>query len=124
MNEQQPRQPEQEPVLLSAKRALFTQDLATLLTYMLCHGYRAGIGEVLRPPEVASLYAAEGVGICKSEHINGLAADLEIWDVAGRPMRDRLEWEKLGDWWKAMHRDNHWGGDFESRDYRHFERRG
>lgn len=78
-------------------------------------GYEVTIGEVWRSPETCALYAKEGKGICKSNHQNRLAADINLFKD-GRLLRFPQEYEPLGSYWESLSTPSFeccWGGNFK-----------
>lgn len=104
---------------LTAKQAAFTDCLGLLLTYASVTGQRVILAEAFRPPELAALYAEQGRGIAGSVHTKKLAVDLFRY-VGGTVSWDCGDYAALGAYWKSLHADARWGGDFESRDCVHF----
>lgn len=62
-------------------------------------------------------HAFKAIGIAKSVHIQGLAADIYIIKN-GAISNDTHGYAVLGNYWKTLHDLARWGGDFE--DYGHF----
>jgi len=58
------------------------------------------------------------------QHPKRLAADLNLFVNGNYISGSHLYWNILGDFWKSLGSKNRWGGDFSSRDFNHFERRG
>lgn len=79
---------------------------------------RVSVDEVYRPPETARLYAREGRGIVRSLHIKRLALDLNL--IREGAMCNLDDYVPLGEYWKSLDPLCCWGGDFQSRDARHF----
>lgn len=107
---------------LSAKQRLFCANIARLIAEVphLVPGGTCRFGEALRTPEQAALYTKSGTGIAASLHIERLAVDL-LLDIDGVWQEKSEAYKPLGDYWKALHPDNRWGGDFQHRpDGNHF----
>jgi hypothetical protein len=106
-------------VTLGEKQELFTEFLARLIAWSYARGYRIRIGEVYRPPETAAAMAASGKGIKNSLHILKLAADLHLFKD-GVFLVDSEAHRPLGEFWKSLHTEARWGGDFARRDGNHY----
>lgn len=77
-------------------------------------------GEALRTPEQAALNAKNGSGIVASLHMDRLAVDL-LLDINAEWQTKSETYAALGGYWKSLHPDNRWGGDFQHRpDGNHF----
>ena len=95
------------------KQSLFAQNLAKLLQYITSHGDRVSLGEVYRTPEQAKLNAKKGIGIVNSLHCKRLAVDLNVFDVNGKYLTEKVSYKPFGDYWKTLHPSNKWGGDWD-----------
>jgi hypothetical protein len=107
------------------KQILFSRLLPQLLDYVQVLGLDVVIGEVYRPPETAKLYASQGRGSKTSLHCDKLAADLMLFAKDGSGTMQYLTgwhgYTELGQYWKKLHSDCAWGGDFVNlKDYGHF----
>lgn len=112
---------------LLQKRQLFTSLVPRLIDKAIALGYAVTINEVIRDPRVAQWNAANGIGISNSLHLVGLAVDLNLFDDSDDPNPDRDHYIKdgtghteLGAYWKTLHADCRWGGDFVKRDFNHY----
>ena len=113
---------------------LFLQDVALLIIYAEKCGYKLTGGELKR-----TLYQQEEhvrLGASKtlhSDHLDALAVDLNIFfdydgdgdkDYVGTLPSAKAISEDLGEYWKSLHPENYWGGDFETfTDCPHFGRK-
>ena len=91
---------------LREKRCLFTINICKLIEYINSQGHEAALG-----PD----------GLRHSEHglhYIGLAKDLNIYKN-GKYLTKSEEYRFAGDYWKSLHKDNRWGGDFPA-DGNHF----
>ena len=105
---------------LSEKQQLFTELVARLILWASANNYKLTFGEAYRTPEQAALNAKTGAGISNSLHRIRLAVDLNLF-INGQYQSDSAAYKPLGDYWKALHPDCCWGGDFKSRpDGNHF----
>lgn len=118
-------------------RIEFTRCLGDLLDFGKTRGYDLMIDETKRHPMVAQWnathcrvrigdkrcertpdehpptgHAFKPIGIAKSVHIQGLAADLYIIKD-GKIAEDPSGYSVLGHYWKSLHELGRWGGDFE-----------
>jgi hypothetical protein len=106
---------------LNRKQAEFAYHVATLIVRARDElGIHCVGAEWYRTPEQAKIYAAQGKGITKSNHIVKLALDIFCLDANGAVTWDMAPYEKLGALWKTMHPLARWGGDFKGRDAVHF----
>lgn len=107
---------------LAETQADFLRNVARLILW--CEGtpYRVTGGELYRTPDQAAIYARQGKGILNSNHTRRLAIDLNLF-VNGVYVTDSDAYKPLAEFWKGMHPDNVWGGDFKRRDGNHFSRR-
>jgi hypothetical protein len=88
-------------------------------------GYTVSEGEGWRTEEQAALYAARGKGILLSIHRDRMGQDLIIRDKDGKEV-GKEDYARAGAAWKALDKDNAWGGDFTGKtagDYQHFSHR-
>lgn len=105
---------------LNRKQAAFTLNMAKLIVWASKRGIDLIGAELFRTAEQAEIYAREGKGIKNSVHRLKLAIDLF------RLMDGKITWRKedyaaLGAYWKTLHPQNRWGGDFSTiRDPVHF----
>lgn len=97
---------------LGEKRREFTKHLGMLIGWAMWNGYEMQLEEVKRSPAQAALNAATGAGIKNTLHLIGLAADFSIFKN-GMLLQSAENYKPLGDYWKSLHPDNCWGGDFK-----------
>lgn len=98
---------------LREQRCLFSYLLAKLILYAnSLPGHEVAIHEVVRSKEQAQANAASGKGISNSLHLDGLAADLNLY-INGVWQSDGVKHEPLGRYWKTLHPLCRWGGDFK-----------
>ena len=107
---------------LREARVLFSTLLAQLPQEASRLGYDLAFDEVKRPQALADLYAAQGVGVRNSAHVNGLAVDVLLYKD-GVYLTGAEGYDTLGTFWKSLHPLCRWGGDFKSgvkKDYGHY----
>lgn len=104
---------------LSEKQRLFTRLVAKLIEYAYSNGMELTFGEAWRTPEQAKLNAARGSGISNSLHIERLAVDLNLF-VGGVYIDSSEGHRRLGEYWKTLHPNCRWGGDFRKPDGNHY----
>jgi hypothetical protein len=99
---------------LGEKQRLFAKNIGRLIAYAYATGYELTFGEAWRTPEQAKLNAATGKGIAGSLHQDRLAVDFNLFKD-GRYLATSEDHALLGAYWKTLHPDNRWGGDFSKR---------
>lgn len=97
---------------LREKQSLFVRMLAMLIDFAYKQGYELTLGEAYRTPEQAALNAKSGKGIFNSLHTQRLAIDLNLFK-GGKYLSDSASHRPLGDFWKSLHPECCWGGDFQ-----------
>lgn len=111
---------------LGEKQRLFVLLVGELVEWAYQHDYELSFGEAYRTPEQAALNAAKGSGIAKSLHCRRLAVDLNLYlDTTEGGDEDIYQtdseaYRPLGEFWKSLHPDCRWGGDFSRPDGNHF----
>lgn len=107
---------------LHQRQALFCQNVCHLIEYLFQYGLSCTFGEAYRSPEQAQIDAHKGTGIANSLHCKRLAIDLNLFDANGIYLsKDSDAYEAVGKFWKGLHPDNRWGGNFKRVDLNHFE---
>jgi len=81
------------------------------------------VGEGMRAPEMAKIYAEQGKGILDSQHCKKLAVDLFLF-ANGVFLQDKKDYQLLGEYWKGLNPENRHGSDFPRADHVHFEMKG
>lgn len=104
---------------LLLRQLLFAELVGRLLRKIVEDGYGATLDEAYRPPETAALYAKQGRGTIHSCHCQKLAIDINLFQ-AMKYCEQGEDYAPFGKWWKQQHVLCRWGGDFKSKDYRHF----
>ena len=110
---------------LNEKQLIFPVLLGKLLTFAADNFISLKMGETWRTPEQAKLNAKKGVGIVNSLHIDRIAVDLLVFKLlAGKwvwlKVGNEPEYRRLGLFWKSLHPDCAWGGDWKKPDPGHF----
>lgn len=100
-------------------QATHTLCIAKLITWAYAQGYELSWGEAYRTQEQAQWDATNHVGIVNSVHCERLAVDLMLF-VGGVYQTDAAAYKPLGDYWKTLDPNAHWGGDFKTVDADHF----
>lgn len=107
---------------LLEKQQIFSKLLSKFISDLNLRGYEVTLGEAWRPESVASLYAKENKGIEKSNHINRLAIDLNIF-FGKEWLITKEDLQIPGRVWKSYSNELVeccWGGDFKEVDAQHF----
>lgn len=99
------------PVTLGDKQRLFTRLVGLLIEYAYQQGYELTFGEAFRTPEQAKAHAKVGKGIANSLHSMRLAIDLNLFKDGAFLTRSE-DHAPLGVFWKSLHPECCWGGDF------------
>lgn len=100
---------------LQQKQSIFAQNMARLINHVDAIGLSCTIGEVMRTPEQAEIYAKEGKGIKDSLHCKKLAVDLFLFNSNGKYLTEFKQYEPLGQYWESLDPKNRWGGFFRSK---------
>lgn len=99
---------------LREKQSLHVRFVGLLIEFAYQNGYELTWGQTLRSKEEAARNAASGAGISNSLHNVGLAVDLNLFKD-GRWLTDSESHRPLGDFWKSLHPECRWGGDFRDK---------
>ena len=99
---------------LRQRQSLFATLIAHLIQHLNAKGYEVTFGEFWRPPEMVAMYTADGRGSSTSLHPDRLAADLNLFKD-GAWLRETEHHREFGEFWKNLHPDCRWGGDFSGR---------
>jgi hypothetical protein len=105
---------------LGERQRIFVRLVGMLIEFAYQSGYELTLGEAYRTPEQAALNAESGKGIANSLHTQRLAIDLNLFKD-GKYLTDSESYRPLGEYWKSLHPDCCFGGDFKPRsDGNHF----
>lgn len=106
---------------LSEIQGEFARDVAKLIEWVDVQGWYVTLGSAWRPlSEQRRLVASGASKTMHSQHLNRLAIDLNLF-IDGDYQLDTDEYWLMGEYWKSLHPDNRWGGDW-GWDGNHFER--
>lgn len=97
---------------LGERQRLFTRLVGLLIEFAYQQGYELSLGEAYRTPEQAKLNAQKGTGISNSLHCDRLAIDLNLFKDGVYLTRSE-DHAPLGEFWKNLHVECCWGGDFK-----------
>jgi hypothetical protein len=121
---------------LREKQSIFLLNAAKLISWAFEQGFELTAGELLRTKDQQTLYF-EGKTLVKignithlaetrqlsktmnSRHLDKLAIDLNLF-ISGVYTTKAEYYKPMGDYWKTLHPDNVWGGDWGF-DSNHFE---
>lgn len=105
---------------LRERQSLFVRLVAKLIQFATERGYELTFAEAYRTPEQAKLNAANGSGISNSLHTERLAIDFNLFRD-GKWLSATEDFAPLGTYWRSLHPDCRWGGDFAKlKDGNHF----
>lgn len=104
---------------LREARCLFSRLISDLVLWAFEQGYEVSYEEVKRSKAQADANAASGAGISNSLHLDGLAADLNLY-IGGEYQPTSEAHAEIGAKWKTMHPLCRWGGDFRKPDGNHY----
>ncbi len=104
---------------LRQKQSRFALGVALLIQEADRLGYHVTLGDAYRTPGQAVANALSAAGIANSLHCERLAIDLNLFKD-GRYITDSEGHAELGRWWKQIHPDHRWGGDFAKKDFNHY----
>ena len=106
---------------LGEKQREFTYHVSQLIQHIYAMGYTCTFGDAFRDPRTHGVQGEDkAYGEPTSAHKNRLAVDLNLF-LDNSFIRSTEPHRQFGTYWKALHRDNVWGGDFD--DGNHYSRR-
>ncbi|PSR54121.1 hypothetical protein AHMF7605_11625 [Adhaeribacter arboris] len=98
---------------LREKQSLFLKNFALLILWAFEQGYEVTAGELLRTDQQHAWNIAHGKSKAdRSKHQDKLAGDLNLF-IGGKYVTDSTAHAPLGKYWKSLHPQNRWGGDFK-----------
>jgi hypothetical protein len=110
-----------QSVSLGSTQREFTQDIADLIQFIYDSGYECTFGDAFRDPRSHGEMGDSGpYGRRRSAHKQRLAVDLNLF-LNGEYLSTTEAHRPFGEFWKGMHQDNRWGGDFD--DGNHYSRK-
>ena len=105
---------------LGSEQRAFTLHVAYLIQHIYAAGYACTFGDAYRDPRS---HGAMGLnlsyGRSQSAHKQRLAIDLNLFKD-GEYLSTTEAHRQFGEYWKALHKRNRWGGDFNSPDGNHY----
>ena len=105
---------------LGQKQRQFTENVADLIHYAYMIGYELSFGDAFRDPRShGAMGEQKGYGRANSCHKMRLAIDLNLFKD-GVYLNKTEDHRELGEFWKTLHPDNRWGGDFSNPDGNHY----
>lgn len=105
------------------KQREFAYHVSQLIQHVYAMGYEITFGDAYRDPRSHGKMGDEGpYGRNASAHKQRLAIDLNLF-VDNMYITSTEPHRQFGTYWKALHRDNEWGGDFTPQDGNHYSRR-
>jgi hypothetical protein len=107
---------------LREKRCRFTELLVMLIDFINSDGYECCLNEVYRDPRIAKLNAQSGAGVVYSNHLVGLAADINLYKD-GVYLDKSDDHKKFGEYWESLSTSEYtccWGGRFSKPDGNHY----
>ena len=104
---------------LLGKQHTFITSVARLILWAEQEGYQMSEGEAYRTAEQSAWNFKQGKGIENSLHRLRLAIDLNLFKNGDFLIRSE-DYAPLGEYWKSLHSEFRWGGDFDKPDGNHF----
>lgn len=93
---------------LGEKQRIFSRNIALLILFAYAKGYEITLGNTTAPTDLKT-----------SVHPLRLAIDLNLFRD-GKYLTKTDDHIELGVFWKSLHEDNRWGGDFSKPDGNHY----
>ncbi len=108
---------------LSGAQREFALDVSHLIQHIFNQGYTCTFGDAYRSPRAHGGMGEKGpYGRARSAHKQRLAIDLNLFKK-GNYLMHTEDHAPFGKYWKTLHSDNRWGGEFESPDGNHYSKR-
>jgi len=100
----------------------FSYHVSQLIQHIYAMGYQITFGDAYRDPRShGAMDDAGPYGRRRSAHKQRLAIDLNLF-LDGQYIPHTAPHQQFGIWWKALHTNNRWGGDFRREDGNHYSR--
>lgn len=106
---------------LVEKQIRFTQMVGLLIDYATQKGYGLTFGEAWRTPQMAKIYAEQGIGKENSLHRERLAVDFNLFKN-GKLLSKTEDHRELGEFWESV--GGAWGGRFNDGNHYSLEHEG
>jgi hypothetical protein len=105
---------------LGQKQRLFTRLVGRLIEFAYDKGYELTLGDAYRDPRVhGEMGVKKSYSSAHSLHKERLAIDLNLFK-GGVFLTTSEDHKPLGEYWKRLHPDCRWGGDFTRPDGNHY----
>ncbi len=105
---------------LGQKQRKFTRMIAQLIEYAYANGYELTFGDAYRDPRLhGDIGVKKSYSSASSLHKSRLAVDFNLFK-GGQYLTTTEAHRPLGEFWKSLHPDCCWGGDFSSPDGNHY----
>ena len=105
---------------LGQKQRLFAKLVPRLIDFAYSQGYELTLGDAYRDPRVhGDIGAKKSYSSANSSHKDRLAIDLNLFKD-GVYLTSSEAHKPLGEFWKSLHPDCRWGGDFKTPDGNHY----
>lgn len=105
---------------LGEKQRAFARMVGQLIDHAYRSGYELTLGDAYRDPRVhGDVGVKKSYSSANSVHKHRLAIDLNLFK-GGEYLTSSEAHRPLGEFWKSLHPDCRWGGDFSSPDGNHY----
>ena len=105
---------------LGQKQRMFAKLAAQLIQYACAQGYEVTLGDAYRDPRVhGDMGVKKSYSSASSSPKERLAIDLNLFKD-GQYLTTSEAHKPLGEYWKSLHPDCRWGGDFRTPDGNHY----
>jgi hypothetical protein len=100
----------------------FSYHVSQLIQHIYAMGFQVTLGDAFRDSKSHGAMGEKGpYGRSRSAHKQRLAIDLNLF-LDGNYVPHTASHKQFGIWWKALHENNRWGGDFRREDGNHYSR--
>lgn len=105
---------------LGEKQRLFARLVGKLIKFAYENGYELTFGDAYRDPRVhGDVGVKKSYSSANSVHKQRLAVDFNLF-IDGTYQTSSEAHAQLGAYWKSLHPDARWGGDFSTPDGNHY----